>query len=323
MARGKQTCRILKEIRRQIAEANDIELITSECTFRGDCLGTCPKCEAEVRYLEQQLRARSLAGKAVAVAGISAAALTMLVPSGAAARQHNVSQQPEGTQEQTTMFRWPMPPPADTLMISGRVLEEDTLPDGTVTREPSIGAAIINYNSREYTCADTTGYFSIRASEGDSLTISMVGMNCKSLTATRNMCDTTVILTPAPLVEKDWGILGALSPRISDLTSVLILRIIDEDGNTIDPEILDVKRIWVDEYGYENLDDVSLFWDNYEQKHFVGWNEDNGLKDEDGIPLKEATLRIEAEGYDDPVIIKVKAPKCKTKKTVKFKRKKD
>ena len=89
MARGKQTCRILKEIRRQIAEANDIEFITSECTFRGDCLGSCPKCEAEVHYLAQQLRARSLAGKAVALAGISAAALTMLVPSVAAARRNS------------------------------------------------------------------------------------------------------------------------------------------------------------------------------------------------------------------------------------------
>ena len=45
MARGKQTCRILKEIRRQIAEANDIEFATSECRYKGDCLGTCPKCE--------------------------------------------------------------------------------------------------------------------------------------------------------------------------------------------------------------------------------------------------------------------------------------
>lgn len=47
MARGKQTCKILKEIRRQIAEANDIEFVTSECRYKGDCLGTCPKCEAE------------------------------------------------------------------------------------------------------------------------------------------------------------------------------------------------------------------------------------------------------------------------------------
>mgnify|MGYP000778050778 CR=1 FL=1 len=77
MARGKQTCKILKEIRRQIAEANDIEFVTSECRYKGDCLGTCPKCEAEVRYLEQQLRARSLAGKAVALAGISTGMILM------------------------------------------------------------------------------------------------------------------------------------------------------------------------------------------------------------------------------------------------------
>lgn len=77
MARGKQTCKILKEIRRQIAEANGIEFVTSECRYKGDSLGTCPKCEAEVRYLEQQLRARSLAGKAVALAGISVGMILM------------------------------------------------------------------------------------------------------------------------------------------------------------------------------------------------------------------------------------------------------
>ncbi len=77
MARGKQTCKILKEIRRQIAEANGIEFATSECRYKGDCPGTCPKCESEVRYLKQQLRSRSLAGKAVALAGISAGMVLM------------------------------------------------------------------------------------------------------------------------------------------------------------------------------------------------------------------------------------------------------
>lgn len=77
MARGKQTCKILREIRRQIAEANDIEFITSECRYKGDCRGTCPKCEAEVRYLEQQLRSRQLMGKAVVLAGLSAGVITM------------------------------------------------------------------------------------------------------------------------------------------------------------------------------------------------------------------------------------------------------
>ena len=71
MARGKRTCRILKEIRRQIAEANDIEYVVEECQYKGDCKGTCPKCEAEVRYLEEQLHQRQILGKAVMVAGLS------------------------------------------------------------------------------------------------------------------------------------------------------------------------------------------------------------------------------------------------------------
>ena len=77
MAKGKNTCKILKEIRRQIAEANDIEYVVEECQYKGDCLGTCPKCEAEVRYLEQQLHQRQLLGKAVMVAGISAGLLSL------------------------------------------------------------------------------------------------------------------------------------------------------------------------------------------------------------------------------------------------------
>ena len=52
---GKEKCRILREIRKQIALENDIRLVTEECTFKGECRGTCPKCESEVRYLEQQL----------------------------------------------------------------------------------------------------------------------------------------------------------------------------------------------------------------------------------------------------------------------------
>lgn len=70
---GKHKCKILKQIRRQIAQANDIAYITSECKHQGDCPGTCPKCEAEVRYLEDQLKKRQNSGKAVAVAGIAAA----------------------------------------------------------------------------------------------------------------------------------------------------------------------------------------------------------------------------------------------------------
>ena len=70
---GKSKCKILKDIRRQIAQDNDIAYVTSECKYQGDCSGTCPKCEAELRYLEEELRKRQQAGKTIAVAGIAAA----------------------------------------------------------------------------------------------------------------------------------------------------------------------------------------------------------------------------------------------------------
>ena len=70
---GKSKCKILKQIRQQIAAENDISYVVSECKHQGDCLGTCPKCEAEVRYLEEELRKKQLMGKKVAVAGVAAA----------------------------------------------------------------------------------------------------------------------------------------------------------------------------------------------------------------------------------------------------------
>ena len=69
---GKQKCKILKEIRRQIAEQNEIRFIIEECSHKGKCRGTCPKCEWEVRMLEKELEKRRAAGKKIALAGISA-----------------------------------------------------------------------------------------------------------------------------------------------------------------------------------------------------------------------------------------------------------
>lgn len=69
---GKEKCKILKEIRRQIAEKNDIRLVIEECTHKGKCRGSCPRCEAEVRMLERELDKRRTAGLKVTLAGISA-----------------------------------------------------------------------------------------------------------------------------------------------------------------------------------------------------------------------------------------------------------
>lgn len=72
MKRGKHICNTLKEIRLRVARENNIEYSPTECHHEGDCAGTCPKCEAEVRHIEQQLAHIRRFGRKVAVAGIGA-----------------------------------------------------------------------------------------------------------------------------------------------------------------------------------------------------------------------------------------------------------
>ena len=64
MKYGKMLCEKLKGIRMEVARANDIPYQPAECHHEGDCSGTCPQCEAEVRYLEHQLDLKRVMGKA-------------------------------------------------------------------------------------------------------------------------------------------------------------------------------------------------------------------------------------------------------------------
>lgn len=72
MTKGKTICNELKRIRKQIADANEIDYEPRECNHQGECCGTCPACESEVRYIEKQLGIRRQLGKAVVVVGLSA-----------------------------------------------------------------------------------------------------------------------------------------------------------------------------------------------------------------------------------------------------------
>ena len=67
----KKVCQTLKVVSKQIADANEIPYEITECHHEGDCRGTCPKCESEVRYIENQLNIRRAAGKAVSLVGLS------------------------------------------------------------------------------------------------------------------------------------------------------------------------------------------------------------------------------------------------------------
>ena len=101
MRPGKHICETLKGIRLDIARANDIEYHSTECDHKGDCAGTCPACESEVRWLERQLRLRQQLGKAVTIAGLSLGVSTLtgctqiFHPSGkmAPTKQTNVPEQ--------------------------------------------------------------------------------------------------------------------------------------------------------------------------------------------------------------------------------------
>ena len=242
MARGKQTCKILKESRRQIAEATGIEFATSECRYKGDCLGTCPKCEAEVRYLEQQLRARSLAGKAVALAGISAGMIFMSGCSGTtSSNQSNETLQGEPTapveqietsesieeevelpmiedsvvikkgeiddtellivgeidpEQEEDQLKENIPVVADTITVGGIVLSSDTLPDGTVSKQPLIGAIITNRRTVSKAYTDLEGHFGLPVCVGDTLTVEYLGYDSQTIVVTKDMRDTTIILVP-------------------------------------------------------------------------------------------------------------------------------
>ena len=190
MARGKDTCKILKEIRRQIAEANGIEFATSECRFKGDCLGTCPKCEAEVRYLEEMLRSHKQKGNAIKLAGISAGLLAMIIPTTVNAEK------PYNKQELSV----PNHCACDTITIKGIVADSVGNEKGEILAEPLIGATVNNKANGIITATDLEGNFNIKACIGDTLEIGYVGYKTENIIVTKEMKDVSITLSPAEAI---------------------------------------------------------------------------------------------------------------------------
>ncbi|MCL2328900.1 MAG: energy transducer TonB [Bacteroidetes bacterium] len=129
MTRGKRTCKILKEIRQQIAEKNDIEYITSECTFQGECKGTCPKCEEEVRYLENELRKRQQLGKVVTIAGISLGVAGSFAACGTMQQGKRTSTEQELTEKTLPSQLPPIIDDSETVMLKGKIAFREMSPN--------------------------------------------------------------------------------------------------------------------------------------------------------------------------------------------------
>lgn len=60
MDKGKEKCEILKAIRAYVAEKYGLNYTPSECSHRGKCRGTCPKCDAELADIQEQLEKKGI-----------------------------------------------------------------------------------------------------------------------------------------------------------------------------------------------------------------------------------------------------------------------
>ena len=78
MFKGKKTCEVLRAVRKRVADLNGIQYVPVECTHEGDCIGTCPACERERQYVEEQLSLKVKAGQALKVLGVAAGFATMV-----------------------------------------------------------------------------------------------------------------------------------------------------------------------------------------------------------------------------------------------------
>ena len=136
MVKGKSTCKTLKAIRRQIAEANDIKYEPRECHYEGPCLGTCPACEAEVRYLERQLGLRRQLGRAVSVIGVSVGLLSACTSAGTKA----VTEKPEALRGDVDYHEPEARCDSEHVMVVGKV---------AVPEEPDTASFVKEQQSRK------------------------------------------------------------------------------------------------------------------------------------------------------------------------------
>lgn len=58
--KGKDKCELLKSIRQKVAEQYGLEYTERECQHQGDCAGTCPRCDAELKDLQRQLQQKGI-----------------------------------------------------------------------------------------------------------------------------------------------------------------------------------------------------------------------------------------------------------------------
>lgn len=80
MNKGRAKCDRLKKIRKSVADRLHVDLHQTECTFEGNCRGTCPKCKQEEEILNRELLKRAAGLGVGTLAGLSLAGCSPLDP---------------------------------------------------------------------------------------------------------------------------------------------------------------------------------------------------------------------------------------------------
>ncbi|QUB82473.1 carboxypeptidase-like regulatory domain-containing protein [Prevotella jejuni] len=178
MAKGKSTCKLLKSIRQQIADANGISYRPKECQHKGDCAGTCPACEEEIRYLERELKARKGNGFGMKVAGIAAGICATVMPMTAAAqgvKPDSTANPPVQTTKKAPIKVVDLSDScASPVIVRGMVIDEEN-------KEPVIGAAVFIDGTRKGIATDIDGQFALKVPSDTSLVISSIGYYSKKV----------------------------------------------------------------------------------------------------------------------------------------------
>ena len=172
MVKGKSTCKLLKSIRQQIADANGISYQPKECHHKGDCAGTCPACEAEIRYLERELKARKGNGFGMKVAGIAAGICATVMPMTAAAqavKSDSTANPPVQTTKKAPIKVVDLSDGcASPVVVRGMVIDEEN-------KEPVIGAAVFIDGTSKGVATDIDGQFALKVPSDTSFVISYIG----------------------------------------------------------------------------------------------------------------------------------------------------
>jgi len=172
MVKGKSTCKLLKDIRQQIADANGISYQPKECHHKGDCTGTCPACEEEIRYLERELKARKGNGFGMKVAGIAAGICATVMPMTAAAqavKSDSTANPPVQTTKKVPIKVVDLSDScASPVIVRGMVIDEEN-------KEPVIGAGVFIDGTNKGIATDIDGQFALKVPSDTSLVISYIG----------------------------------------------------------------------------------------------------------------------------------------------------